>query len=218
MAEAPARRAGQSQPRPGRRERRRAETRRQILRAALRLFAERGLAATTVEDITEAADVGKGTFFNYFPSKAHVLAAFGAMQMEKARTALVEARAGRESFRQGLRRLWQAIAEEPARTPGLARSLISALLISDEARKLVGGRLALGLDKLARAVAVAQQRGEIRADLPAAGIARYILQSYFGTVLMWTLFPEVPLERRLDRSVELTWAAIASPKTGNHRS
>ena len=67
-----------------RRERRREETRECIFRAALKLFAERGVFATTVEDITEAADVGKGTFFNYFPSKEHVLAGFGQMQLGKA--------------------------------------------------------------------------------------------------------------------------------------
>ncbi len=60
--------------RPNRRERRCAETRERIINAALELFSERGVAATTVEDITNAADVGKGTFFNYFPSKEHILA------------------------------------------------------------------------------------------------------------------------------------------------
>ena len=53
-------------PRTGRRERRAAETRVRLFRCALALIAERGLANVTVEDITEAADVGKGTFFNYF--------------------------------------------------------------------------------------------------------------------------------------------------------
>ena len=37
-------------------------TRERIFRAALKLFAERGVLAVTVEDITEAADVGKGEF------------------------------------------------------------------------------------------------------------------------------------------------------------
>src|SRR6202051_2183705 len=60
-----------------RRERRRVETRERIYRAALRIFAQRGYLDTTVEDITEAADVGKGTFFNYFPTKEHVLATYG---------------------------------------------------------------------------------------------------------------------------------------------
>ena len=70
---------------PGRRARRRAETRARILRAAWRLFERQGFFATTVEQITEAADVGKGTFFNYFPSKEHVLAGFGEMQLGKIR-------------------------------------------------------------------------------------------------------------------------------------
>ncbi|MGA2719724.1 MAG: helix-turn-helix domain-containing protein [Candidatus Acidiferrales bacterium] len=52
----------------GRRERRRTETRDRLFHSALKLFAERGYQETTVEAITEAADVGKGTFFNYFPT------------------------------------------------------------------------------------------------------------------------------------------------------
>ena len=68
---------------PDRRQRRSAETRERLFRAALRLFAEKGFAETTVEDITNAADVGKGTFFNYFPSKEHILIAFSDMQLSK---------------------------------------------------------------------------------------------------------------------------------------
>jgi hypothetical protein len=59
-----------------RRQRRSAETRERLFHAAVRLFAEKGFAETTVEDITNAADVGKGTFFNYFPSKEHILIDF----------------------------------------------------------------------------------------------------------------------------------------------
>ena len=45
-----------------------------------------------MEDITNAADVGKGTFFNYFPSKEHILAGFGEMQLGKLQAAMAEAR------------------------------------------------------------------------------------------------------------------------------
>ena len=63
----------------GRRNRRAAETRLRLFRCALQLVAERGLPRVTVEDITEAADVGKGTFFNYFESKNHLLATIGTV-------------------------------------------------------------------------------------------------------------------------------------------
>src|SRR5512142_2816722 len=99
-----------STPPLARRERRRTETRERIFRAALKLFAERGVAATTVEDITEAADVGKGTFFNYFPSKEHVLAAFGEMQAGKARAVFASAKPG-TPLAVTVRRLVRALAE-----------------------------------------------------------------------------------------------------------
>lgn len=38
------------------------------------LFAERGIYGTRIEDITERADIGKGAFYNYFPSKDALIA------------------------------------------------------------------------------------------------------------------------------------------------
>jgi len=63
-------------PSPGRRERRQHSTRRAIFEAAIRMFSERGFDAPTIEQIAAAADVGKGTFYNYFASKEEVLVAF----------------------------------------------------------------------------------------------------------------------------------------------
>jgi AcrR family transcriptional regulator len=54
----------------------RPDTRRQeLLAAALRLFVEQGVAATTVEDVTLAAGAAKGTFYRYFRSKEELLVA-----------------------------------------------------------------------------------------------------------------------------------------------
>jgi len=60
----------------GRRERKRRETRERIEQAAMALFLEHGFDATTIEDITEAADVSKRSFFDYFPSKEEVVFAW----------------------------------------------------------------------------------------------------------------------------------------------
>src|SRR6202521_3700357 len=96
-----------------RRQRRSADIRERLFRAALDLFAQKGFAETTVEDITEAADVGKGTFFNYFPSKDHILLAFGEMQLRKLESAVAEARASREPRPHFLRSLGVRMTEEP---------------------------------------------------------------------------------------------------------
>ncbi|MBY5784539.1 TetR family transcriptional regulator [Rhizobium leguminosarum bv. viciae] len=60
----------------GRRERKRRQTRERIEQAAMTLFLQRGFEATTIEDITEAADVSKRSFFDYFPSKEEVVFAW----------------------------------------------------------------------------------------------------------------------------------------------
>ncbi|MGE0039999.1 MAG: TetR/AcrR family transcriptional regulator [Vicinamibacterales bacterium] len=58
---------------PGRRERRKARTRRALLDAALGLFARHGIYDARLEDITDAADLGKGAFYNYFGSKTELV-------------------------------------------------------------------------------------------------------------------------------------------------
>ena len=57
----------------GRRERKKALTRERLIKVARELFAEQGFPETTVQQITEAADVSERTFFRYFESKDDLL-------------------------------------------------------------------------------------------------------------------------------------------------
>ncbi|MBI1757847.1 MAG: TetR family transcriptional regulator [Actinobacteria bacterium] len=57
----------------GLRERKKAKTRLAIQQHAVRLFREQGYAATTIDQIAEAAEVSPSTFFRYFPAKEDVV-------------------------------------------------------------------------------------------------------------------------------------------------
>jgi AcrR family transcriptional regulator len=90
----------------GLRERKRRQTRERISQAAMTLFLEQGFEATTIDQIAEAADVSKRGFFDYFPTKEDVVAAW---QDEFAESLLA------------------AIAARPAKEP-MARVVEEALI------------------------------------------------------------------------------------------
>jgi AcrR family transcriptional regulator len=59
----------------GRRQRRIARRRQEILTAAARIFAQKGYAGATTKEIAEQADVAEGTLYNYFGGKREILRA-----------------------------------------------------------------------------------------------------------------------------------------------
>ncbi len=71
--------------------------RREIVDAALRLFATKGYSATTVNDILEAVGIAKGTFYHHFTSKEEVMRAV-VLQIVDRSTERAEAVAGDESI------------------------------------------------------------------------------------------------------------------------
>lgn len=194
----------------GRRERRAAETRVRLFRCALQLFAARGFASVTVEDITEAADVGKGTFFNYFKSKDHVLGVMAEIQLGKAREALALAGDSKQTTYSVLHHLFHRVAEEPGRSPDLARALISSFLASAAVRKIVELNMREGRRILAEVVAGGQERGEIDSHLKKGKVAIQALQAFLGTVLFWSLHEEPALDVWIEDSFQHFWRGIAA--------
>lgn len=57
----------------GRASRRASKTRQRLLDAALYIFNTKGIEGCSIEDITESADVGKGTFYRHFMDKLDIL-------------------------------------------------------------------------------------------------------------------------------------------------
>lgn len=59
-----------------RRQRKKIAIRAQILSAGIDLFSRRGIDGVTIDQIAEAADIGKGTIYNYFSTKEDIVVAF----------------------------------------------------------------------------------------------------------------------------------------------
>jgi AcrR family transcriptional regulator len=193
-----------------RRERRSAEIRERLFRASLELFAKKGFAESTVEDITNAADVGKGTFFNYFPSKDHILLAFVEMQLGKLRLAVEEARNTSQPMPDFLCSLGERMTQEPARHPDIIRVLLQAFLSNSQVREAMLDLQDRALALHTEMIQLGQERGEIRDDLPAAEIAVVFRQLIFGTLLIWSLYGDASLKSRMDSAFEILWTGLSN--------
>ena len=192
-----------------RRERRSAETRERLFRAALRLFAEKGFTETTVEDITEAADVGKGTFFNYFPSKDHILLAFAELQIGKLEESVAGLRESAQPLPDFFRSLVLRMTEEPLRNPGLIRALLQAYLSTTPVREAMILRQERAHQLHRQIVELGQERGEIRKDIPAAEIAHAFRQTILGTLLIWSVTGDATLRERIESALRILWSGLA---------
>ena len=93
----------------GLRERKKIKTRQAIRREAFRLIEQNGYAATTVEQIAEAADVSPSTFFRYFGSKESLLL---ADDLDPLILQALKAQPRELSPAQAFRRAYQAVLAE----------------------------------------------------------------------------------------------------------
>ena len=200
-------------PRPNRRERRCAETRERIINAALRLFSERGIADTTVEDITNMADVGKGTFFNYFPSKEHILTHICRIQLGKIREFVSQALDSGEAMDSVLYKLALMITEKFSHSPALVRNILVPFLSNDSARNQLIMDFEEDRNILAELMAARQEIGEIRGDFTPAELAFQFQRFHFGTTVLWSLDPSKPLSDCLKEAVGVLWSGIVVQRT-----
>jgi len=200
----------------GRRQRRAEETRLRLFRSAIQLFAERGFPNVTVGDITEAADVGKGTFFNYFETKDHVLGVMADIQVGKIRDCARLAADGTQTIQSILHQLALRLVEEPGRSRELARAVVSSFLASEVVRETIERQLAEGRRMIAHLVAQGQKTGshgeaaEIDPRLKKKSVAIQFQQAVMGTILLWSLHGEPPLAHWIEESFQHFWRAVAA--------
>jgi AcrR family transcriptional regulator len=166
-----------------RRERKKQETRLRLMQVALRLFREHGYDATTVEQIAEAADVAKGTFFNYFETKEAILPALAEWRLQQLEEALLLERGAPTSPVARIKLGLCMMAEDPLLDPSLIQPLFAAITQQRKHIPPHPGHALVNL--LAEQIRQAQAAGEIRADLDAVYLSGLIRALFFQHMLMW---------------------------------
>jgi len=134
-----------------------------LIQAGMELFESQGFAKTTVDQITSAAGVAKGTFYNYFETKEDLLVA-GMTVLQEQETGLADARVLEPASMRGkLDRLIQWSTKWFEAHPEL--SLIWCL---ERLRRGIVDHSPNSFDGHLLAIIVSgQQSGELRNDRPA---------------------------------------------------
>jgi TetR/AcrR family transcriptional repressor of nem operon len=165
----------------------RPNTREQIVKAGLRCLLERGYNGVGVQDITAAAGVPKGSFYNHFDSKealgAEIVERYGAGSTR--REILTDTSvAPLDRLRRHFERL-NVIFTDAKFERGCILGNFSAELSgqSDLIRASLGDLYGRWTGDLENVIRDAQKRGDVTNKTSAADIAAFLLDAYEGALL-----------------------------------
>jgi AcrR family transcriptional regulator len=169
------------------RQERSVNTRRNILRAAVELFAKQDFDSTTVEDICTAAGVARSTFYLYFETKDHLLIAL-ASATARGVSSEVDAWANVGTVDDAVHKFVEGLVRRMESAPrSLAALVMRHVSLANVSPRPVPGDPVLFDDVLAGIIREAQRRGEVRAGLSArelgeamAGLTLDALQRWAG--------------------------------------
>jgi TetR/AcrR family fatty acid metabolism transcriptional regulator len=141
------------------------ERRRQILDAAVRVFAKKGYHASRVSDIAGEAGVAYGLVYHYFESKDAVLEAVFREMWEMMVAALEAVERLDESPREQLRKCCAIVLRTWRDYPDVVRVLVREVARSGEQLQREVEEIAQAFEVLERVVARGREQGVFRGDV-----------------------------------------------------
>lgn len=195
------------------------DTRARIFASAVRLFAERGYADTTVDRIVRDAGVAKGTFFVHFATKEAVVTELVRNQIRGARSARDRVLAAGGSPVDALRATVMSLGDQAGQNRALSRAVVTANIVSAElggyAESVFDGIIAEMTDD----VRAAQRAGLLATTAGAETIAGTLVTSYLGATLHFATAPRpAPLLELLTPVVEANLAGFGARKAARPKA
>ena len=167
----------------GLRDAKKAQVRQALYDAALTQFRDAGYEDASIAQICKAAGVAKGTFFNHFPTKAHILADWydAAMQDADLKSSL--------SADAPLEACFLNMAENAVLLAGSDPVLWRAKhAYAPQSEDIQRSERETDLRVQAQATALvksAQNRGEIRSDINSEALAALYISAVTGVIRQW---------------------------------
>ena len=197
---------------PGLRERHMDRTRAAIVDAALGLFSEQGFTETTVDAIAERADVGRRTFFRYFPAKESVLFHDIDVQIQGMLDNLAARPAGEPPFES----LVGVLLESAGRFSADVEKRRLLAKVAHECDNLLVHHRAVIMRRLEDLITaeIARRSGVPAEDLGTGAAVAAILAAYGSAVRRWILDGAAePLQPLVETALAATRQALATTTT-----
>jgi len=194
------------------REYKKRQKRERLLDASLKLFREKGYEQTKVADITRAAGVAKGTFFNYFPTKERVLLALGEQMLGKLGQVSANDIFQQKTTRGKVKAMFHALAAGLDSDRELVKEMVYRGLrlpdLVDNSRAQLDFRAMLTL-----LIEQGKRKNEIIETTDASFVADALYTLYFQQIVLWCSKDfQTSLPEQLDRIADLIFDGISQPQ------
>ena len=194
----------------GVRVRKKQQARERVVDAAIRLFEERGIDATSMDDIARAVELSRATVFNYFPYKEAILVEIGARFVAQigAQAAVHRRRSARNAF-YDLADGVAAIAEQhESVVPYIAREMTHP---DPERRAYAAGRMQYPMLYQALLAELAAA-GRLRSKARVRAYERQLVDLTTGALVRaGNDFPVGDLRAELRANVDVFWEGAVTP-------
>ena len=180
-----------------------AETKNRIYQAAIELLASKGFENMTISEISRRAEVSVGTFYLYFSSKTDILAEVFKQADDFFLNEVAPLVKGKPAPQQIVEYFSQYVALNFSNGVKTTKHLFSP----NVKFFIQNGRAMHTI--LVDIVREGQARNEIRSDIPAEELERFLFVNAWGTIFEWNLYNgKIDLKDATEKRVNLLVSAL----------
>lgn len=195
-----------------RREKRKQEIRHRIEDAAYRLFRERGIDETSIEQICVEADVARRTFYGHFPNKHALLGGLGISRLyNQSEPMLRQLMAEHGTTRGRLEAMIDYIESNFAGYEEIDRQLIliapSAFAEDQEQQREIGNS---SMASFTRLITAGLELGDVKTDFSPEILASMVVGTLNMLTTCWAMDSEYPIFAKLEEARAMFEALICS--------